>query len=68
MSALVVNAPVGLETGTQHDLADHLRNHDHAHVAAKTFMAAKAKMKIVVPVASGDEVVRIFKGSFVEHR
>src|SRR5579859_2289201 len=51
MSALIIDAPVGLETGTQQHLAHHLRDHHHANVASQAFMAAKAEMEVVVPVA-----------------
>src|SRR5579859_2007200 len=44
MSALVIDAPVGLETGTQQHLAHHLWDHHHADVAPQALMAAEAEV------------------------
>src|SRR6202790_2362205 len=61
VSALIIYATVRLDAGSEQALAHHLWNHHHADVFAQTFMTAETEVKIVIPVAAGDELVGIFK-------
>src|SRR5437764_3257528 len=68
VAALIIDVSVCFEARSEQDLPHHLRNHDHADVFAQAFMAAETEVKVVIPVAAGNESVWILKRLWVEHR
>ena len=68
VAAFIIDATICFDARSEQGLAHHLRNHDHADVLAQTFVTAEPEMKVVIPVAAGDESLWIFKRFRVEHR